>query len=63
MASTEEESGVDVSHDDRTTIKLGLHFRLCNLPLLQTALLALFSYYNLTNAFKLNTFSISILSK
>ena len=53
--------GVDVGHDDRTTIKLGLHFYLCNLPLLQTALLALLSYYTLMNAFKLKTFPISIL--
>ena len=30
---------VDVGYDDRTTIKLGLHFHSCNLSLLQTALL------------------------
>ena len=56
VASTEEKLGVDIGHDDRTTIKLSLYFYLCNLPLLQTVLLALLSHYTLPYAFKVNYF-------
>ena len=59
----EKESRVDVGHDDKTIIKLDLHFYLCNLPLLQTALLASLSHYNLSYAFKLSIFYINFLSK
>ena len=58
---------VDVGHDDRTTIKLGLHFYSCYLPSLQTALLALLPlclhiHFQVKNI-SLRALSISVLSK
>ncbi|CAL9126652.1 unnamed protein product [Musa textilis] len=54
MVLTEEESRVDIDHDDRIIINLIYSLYLL-LLLLQTALLA---HYILTNIFKLNIFSI-----
>ena len=53
---------VDVGHDDRTTLKSGLHLYLCNLSLLQTSLIAYCLQYIYEYMFQVKHLRVRVLS-